>query len=115
MVIRIAAQDAERAKFLVSALVRLSRGEDVSLQADGEVHVQLNGRSGPSAMADTLAAVERWLDETGTGSTVIWVDDRQYRMERPQPLSEQRKLGEEPVHFLGRVVMDDPDPQGALG
>ena len=115
MVIRIAAQDVESAKFLVSALVRLFGGEDVSLQPDGEVHVELNGRSGPSAMAETFASVERWLEETGIGSTAVWVDDRQYRMERPQYLWEPRELGEEPVHFFGGVVVDDPDPQGALG
>lgn len=115
MLIRIATQDVESAKSLVSALVRLFGGEDVSLQPDGEIHVELNGRSGQSAMADTFASVERWLEETGIGSTAVSVDGRRYRMERPQRLSEQRELGEEPVHFLGGVVVDDPDPQGALG
>jgi hypothetical protein len=81
MVIRVATRDVGSAKLLVAGLVGLFGGEDVSLRSDGEVHVQLNGRSGQRAMAETFASVERWLEETGSGSTDVWVDERQYRME----------------------------------
>ena len=115
MVIRIETQDIESARLLVAGLVGRFGGEDVSLQPDGRVRVQLDGHPGQRAMADTFASVERWLDETAISSTHLWVDERPYRMERPPSLSEQRKLGKEPVDLLGRVVVDDPDPQGAFG
>jgi hypothetical protein len=81
MVIRIATKDVERGKLLVAELVDLFGGEQVSLQLDGEVHVRLNGQSGQRAMEETFASVERWLEESGAGSTAVWVDDRKYRME----------------------------------
>ena len=81
MVIRVATTGVEDAKLLVAGLVGSFGGEEVSLQSDGEVQVRLNGRSGRRAMAETFASVERWLEETGVGSTDVWVDDRQYRME----------------------------------
>lgn len=115
MVIRIASQETESAKSLVAALVRLFGGEDVSLQPTGEVHVQLNGRAGERAVTETLASVERWLHDTGIAATDIWVDERRYRMERPRPLLESTKLGQEAVDLFGRVVMDEPDPDPAVG
>lgn len=115
MIIRVATGDVERAKVLVAGLVSLFGGEGVSLRSDGEVQVDLNGKSGQRAMADTFASVERWLGETGISSTDVWVDERPYRMERPRSLFEPRKLGQEPVDLLGRVVMDDPDPHSAVG
>jgi hypothetical protein len=83
MVIRVTGKDAESAKLLVAGLVGLFGGEGVSLQSDGEVHVELNGRSGEQAVNQTLASVQRWLEQTGIGSTDVWVDERQYRMELP--------------------------------
>lgn len=83
MFIRVAAKEFESAKLLVAGLAGLFGGEAVSLQSDGEVHLQLNGASGPQAMSQTLTSVERWLGETGIDSTDVWVDERQYRMERP--------------------------------
>jgi hypothetical protein len=80
MVIRVAANDVESAKLLLAGLVGLFGSEDVSLRSNGEVQVQLNGRSGQHAMAQTFGSVERWLEETGIGSTDVWVDERQYRM-----------------------------------
>jgi hypothetical protein len=84
MVIRVATKDVESAKLLVSGLVGLFGGEGVSLQSDGQVHVRLNGQSGQRAMVETFASVESWLEETGIGSTKLWVDERQYRMDRPR-------------------------------
>jgi hypothetical protein len=81
MVIRVAGKDVESARLLVAGLVGLFGGESVSLGSDAEVQVQLNGRSGEQAMGQTLASVERWLEETGIGSTDVWVDDRKYRMD----------------------------------
>jgi hypothetical protein len=114
MIIRVATKDGESAKPLVAGLVRRFGGEGVSLQ-DGEVRVQLNGHSGQRAMAETFASVERWLQETGIASTDVWVDGRRYRMERPRSLFESSELGEERVDLLGRVVVDDPDPNPAVG
>ena len=109
MVIRVGTRNVESAKLLVAGLVGLLGGEGVSLRSDGEVHVELNRQSGQRAMADTFASVERWLGETGIGSTDVWVDERRYRMERQRSLPEQRELREEPVDLLGGVVVDNPD------
>jgi hypothetical protein len=84
MVIRVAAKRFESAKLLVDGLVGLFGNEAVSLQPEGEVQVLLNGASGQQAMAQTLASVERWLEETGTATTDVWVDERRYRMEVPK-------------------------------
>ena len=109
MVIRVSTEDLESAKLLAAGLVGHFGGEAVSLQPPGEVHVDLNGKSGQQAITQTLGAVERWLEETGIGSTDVWVDERRYWMERPAPLHEQRKLGDNSVDFLGGVVVDQPD------
>jgi hypothetical protein len=92
MVIRVATEDVESAKLLVAGLGGLFDDKEVSLRSDGEVHVELNGKSGQRAMAETFTSVERWLEETGIGSTDVWVDERPYRMERPASLREPRKL-----------------------
>jgi hypothetical protein len=81
MVIRVAGKNVESAKLLVAGLVGLFGGESVSVGSDAEVQVQLNGKSGQQAMGQTLASVERWLEETGIGSTDVWVDDRKYRLD----------------------------------
>jgi hypothetical protein len=80
MVIRVAGKNVESAKRLVAGLVGLFDGEGVSLGSDAQVQVELNGRSGEQAMGQALSSVERWLEETGIGSTDVWVDDRKYRM-----------------------------------
>lgn len=81
MVIRVAGKDVESANVLVAGLVRLFGGESVSLGSDAEVQVQLNGQAGERAVGQTLARVERWLDETGIRCTDVWLDDRKYRMD----------------------------------
>jgi hypothetical protein len=81
MLIRVATRDLDSAQRLVASLIGHFGDEHVSLQVAGDVHVQLNGDSGQRAMAATFSSVERWLDETGAGSTDVWVDGRQYRLE----------------------------------
>ena len=93
MVIRVATEDVESAKLLVAGLGGVFGDKEVSLQSDGEVHLELNGKSGQRAMAETFTSVERWLEETGIGSTEVWVDEQQYRMERPRSLPEPSKRG----------------------
>jgi hypothetical protein len=84
MVIRIATRDLEGAKLLVVDLVGLLGGECVSLQADGEVQLQLRGEVN-GALVQTLETVEQWLEQTGTASAEVWVDERSYMVEQRQP------------------------------
>jgi hypothetical protein len=84
MVIRVATNDVESAKLLVVDLVGLLGGECVSLQADGEVHLQLRGEVN-GALVQTLEAVEHWLEQTGAASADVWVDERSYMVEQRQP------------------------------
>jgi hypothetical protein len=87
MVIRVATNDLEGAKLLVVDLVGLMGGECVSLQPDGEVQLQLRGEVN-GALVQTLETVEQWLEQTGTASAEVWVDERSYMVEqRPPALS----------------------------
>jgi hypothetical protein len=81
MIIRVATKDVESAQLLVASLIGHFGGEYVSLRSEGDVQVQLNGASGQRAMEETFSSVERWLEETRTDSTDVWVDGRQYRLE----------------------------------
>jgi hypothetical protein len=85
MVIRVAVRDVESAKRLVVEFVGLFGGECVSLWANGEVQLQPHEDSN-RALAQTLDAVEHWLDETRIGSADVWVDERPYRVDRPRSL-----------------------------
>jgi hypothetical protein len=94
MVIRVAAQVVESAKHLVVGLVGVFGGECVSLRADGEVQLQPHEESN-RALAQTLDAVEDWLEETRIGSTDVWVDERPYRVDRPTvAISGRQRPGE---------------------
>ena len=84
MVIRVATKDVESAKLLVVGLVGLVDGECVSLQADGEVQIQLRGEAN-GALVHTLEAVERWLEQTRIAAAEVWVDERPYTVEKRQP------------------------------
>jgi hypothetical protein len=86
MVVRVAITNLESAKLLVVDLVGLLGGECVSLQADGEVQLQLRGDAN-GALVRTLEAVERWLEQTGTASAEVWVDERSYTVEQRHPRS----------------------------
>jgi hypothetical protein len=81
MVVRVATKDVESAKHLVVDFVELFGGEQVSLQADGEVELQLRG-AGNGALAQTLTAVERWLGQASIASADVWVDERSYTVEQ---------------------------------
>ena len=83
MLVRVATKDDESAKLLVVDLVSLFGGEQVSLQTDGEVQLQLRGEPN-GALVHTLEAVERWLEQTRTGSAEVCVDERSYTLEHPQ-------------------------------
>jgi hypothetical protein len=87
MVIRVAVRDVESAKRLVVRLVDLFGGECVSLRADGEVQLQPHEESN-RALAQTLDALEDWLEETRIGSADVWVDERPYRIDRPRSLDQ---------------------------
>jgi hypothetical protein len=89
MVIRVATRDLEGAKLLVVDLVGLLGGECVSLQADGEVQIQLRGEVN-GALVQTLETVEKWLEQTGTASAEVWVDERSYMVEQRQPAPSSR-------------------------
>ncbi len=84
MVIRVATHDVESAKLLVVDLVGLLGGECVSLQADGDVQLELRGEVN-GALVQTLEAVEHWLEQSGTASAEVWVDERSYMVEHRQP------------------------------
>jgi hypothetical protein len=81
MVVRVATKDVETAKNLVVDFVGLFGGEHVSLQADGEVELQLRG-AGNGALAQTLTTVERWLEQASIASADVWVDERSYTVEQ---------------------------------
>jgi hypothetical protein len=81
MVIRVAGQDVKSAKHLVVGVV--------SLRADGEVQVRPHEESN-RALAQTLDAVEHWLEETRIDSADVLVDERPYRVYRARSLMRSR-------------------------
>ena len=83
--IRVATRDVESAKQLVADLVGLLDGGCVSLQADGEVQIQLRGEPN-GALVQALEAVERWLEQTGTAVAEVRIDERSYTVERTSGL-----------------------------
>jgi len=85
MVIQVAAQDPERAAWLVREFVRLFGGERVSGDAGGEVEVQLEETNG--AIEEALDAVQRWLEATQLDSAQVSVNGHSYKLERaPVPV-----------------------------
>lgn len=82
MEVRVATTDVESAKLLVVDLVGIFGGEHVSLQADGDVRLQLRHDEN-GALVRLLEMVESWLGQTSTASAEVWVDDRSYTVERP--------------------------------
>ena len=83
MEVRVGTGDVESAKLLVIDLVGIFGGERVSLQADGEVQLNLRGEIN-GALVHTLKAVERWLEQTRTASAELCVGERSYTVEHPQ-------------------------------
>src|SRR6476659_8562959 len=70
--VRVATKDPQNASLLVVHLAGLFGGEQVSLQADGEVQVQLPELNGE--LVQTLKAVESWLEHTGIASAEVSVN-----------------------------------------
>ena len=67
--VRVATKDPQSANLLVVHLAGLFGGEQVSLQADGEVQVQLPELYGE--LMQTLKAVESWLEQSGTAAAEV--------------------------------------------
>jgi hypothetical protein len=82
MEVRVATGDVE-AKLLVVDLVGLFGGAHVSVEPDGAVQLHLRGEVN-GALAHTLQAVERWLEQTHTASAEVSVDGRSYTVEHPE-------------------------------
>ena len=81
-VVRVTTKDSESAKLLVVQLAGLFGGEQVSLQADGEVQVQLPELDGE--LVKTLKAVECWLEQSGIASAEVSVNEHSYTVEHPE-------------------------------
>ena len=80
--VRVATKDPQNASLLVVHLAGLFGGEQVSLQADGEVQVQLPELNGE--LVKTLKAVECWLEQSGNASAAISVNEHSYTVEHPE-------------------------------
>ena len=80
--VRVATKDPQSANLLVVHLAGLFGGEQVSLQADGEVQVQLPELNGE--LVQTLKAVESWLEHTGIASAEVSVNEHSYTVEHPE-------------------------------
>jgi hypothetical protein len=80
--VRVATKDPQSANLLVVHLAGLFGGEQVSLQADGEVQVQLPELNGE--LVKTLKAVESWLEQSGNASAEVSVNEHSYTVEHPE-------------------------------
>lgn len=81
-VVRVTTKDSESAKLLVSQLAGLFGSKRISLQADGEVQVQLPELDGE--LVKTLKAVECWLEQSGIASAKVSVNEHSYTVEYPE-------------------------------
>ena len=81
-VVRVTTQDSESAKVLVVQLAGLFEGGQVSLQADGDVHVRLSELNGE--LVQMLKAVECWLEQSGIASAEVSVNEHSYTVEHPE-------------------------------
>src|SRR6185312_16444593 len=75
-------EDLQSASLLVIHLAGLVGGEQVSLQADGEVQVRLPELDGE--LVKTLKAVECWLEQSGIASAEVSVNEHSYTVEHPE-------------------------------
>ena len=80
--VQVATKDPQNASLLVVHLAGLFGGEQVSLQADGEVQVRLHELNGE--LVQTLKAVECWLEQSGIASAEVSVNARWYTVEHPE-------------------------------
>jgi hypothetical protein len=104
--VRVATKDPQNASLLVVHLVGLFGGEQVSLQADGEVQVRLPELNGELVTA--LKAVERWLEQSGSASAEVSVNEHSFTVEHPQR-TERRRASSRSDGSAWRVAVDDRD------
>jgi hypothetical protein len=77
---RIEAPDFEHASSLVRALVGVFEAGDVSLDSEtADVHLHTRGEPG-KAVVKVLNSVEAWLAAGGLDSTMVYLEDRSYRV-----------------------------------
>ena len=104
--VRVATKDPQNASLLVVHLAGLFGGEQVSLQADGEVQVRLPELNGE--LVKTLKAVECWLQQSGIASAEVSVNEHSYAVEHPEHV-ETRRASSRSDRSAGRVAADDRD------
>ena len=104
--VRVATKDPQNASLLVVHLAGLFGGEQVSLQADGEVQVRLPELNGE--LVKTLKAVECWLEQSGIASAEVSVNEHSYAVEHPERV-ETRRASSRSDRSAGRVAVDDRD------
>jgi len=104
--VRVATKDPQNASLLVVHLAGLFGGEQVSLQADGEVQVRLPELNGE--LVKTLKAVESWLQQSGIASAEVSVNEHSYAVEHPEH-AETRRASSRSDRSAGRVAADDRD------
>ena len=103
--VRVATKDPQNASLLVVHLAGLFGGEQVSLQADGEVQVRLPELNGE--LVKTLKAVECWLEQTGSASAEVSVNEHSFTVEHPQRTEGRRASRSD--GSARRVAVDDRD------
>ena len=111
-VVRVATKDPQNASLLVVHLAGLFGGEQVSLQADGEVQVRLPELNGE--LVKTLKAVECWLEQSGIASARVSVNEHSYTVEHPQRV-ETSVASFRSDESARRLVDDWDDSREAVG
>ena len=104
--VRVATKDPQNASLLVVHLAGLFGGEQVSLQADGEVQVRLPELNGE--LVKTLKAVECWLEQSGIASAEVTVNEHSFTFEHPRG-AEISRASSRSDRSAGRVAVDDRD------
>ena len=110
--VRVVTKDPESAKLLVVQLAGLFGGEQVSLQAEGEVQVRLRELNGE--LVKTLKAVECWLEQTGIASAEVSVNEHSFTVEHPERIK-TRRASSRSDRSAGRVAVDDRDGSREAG
>jgi hypothetical protein len=86
--VRVATKDPQNASLLVVELAGLFGGEQISLQADGEVQVRLPELNGE--LVKTLQAVECWIGQCGIASAEVSVNEHSFTVENPERVGTSR-------------------------
>ena len=104
--VRVATKDPQNASLLVVHLAGLFGGEQVSLQADGEVQVRLPELNGE--LVKTLKAVECWLEQSGIASAEVSVNEHSYTVEHPER-AETSTTSSSSNGWARRAAVDDSE------